>query len=262
MFRRKDTESAVNSIYRLINLVDKAFGNHLDTNNENDLKVLRLRTLDEKLSKICKSNEMYQAVNKKLDLIRQSNKNPSISDYVEICQIEEECQERSQIAKLSLEVNQIEYEENVEEEVYDQNDVEPNNLEWNNDHMSNHNEHQNVDLHYDENDHPWDDEGCSQQSYDTYKDPRNEYYEKAQYDSRNRPKTRYHHASQEVRFQEDQSRTNETMCHNCNGAGYITIRGNECNELQSLNNCIEQISVPFHEDNDEIEEQFNDDDNQ
>ena len=32
--------------------------------------------------------------------------------------------------------------------------------------------------------------------------------------------------------------------------------------MQSLNNCIEQISVPLHEDNDEIEEQFNDDDNQ
>ena len=104
-------------------------------------------------------------------------------------------------------------------------------------------------------------EGCNQQSYDTYRDPRNECYEKAN-DSRNRPKTRYHHASQVVRFHDDQTRTNETMCHNCNGAGYITIRGNECNELQSLNNCIEQISVPFHEDNDEIEEQFNDDDNQ
>ena len=110
--------------------------------------------------------------------------------------------------------------------------------------MFNHNEYQNVDLHYDKNDHPWDDD------------------ERCSYDSRNRPKTRYHQASQEVRFQEDQSRTNKTMCLNCSGTGYFTIGENECNELQTLTNCIEQISVPFHENNDEIDDQFNDDDDQ
>ena len=45
-----------------------------------------------------------------------------------------------------------------------------------------------------------------------------------------------------------------TLCQRCNGAGYITNRGNECNELQILADCTEQISVPFHEDNDEGQE--------
>ena len=253
LFRCKDTESAVNSIYRLLNMVDKAFGNSLDPNNENNLQVLRLRTLDEKLSKICKSNEMYKAVHKKLDLIRQSNKNPGISDYIQICQMEEESHERSQMAKLSMEVNQLEL-QNTNGKVNDQNGIELNYAEWGNRSdqapHQNCNEYQSEDVSYDRNYHPWDDEGC-----EAYGES-NECYDEDPYDGGYGSKPRYHKVSQSVGFQDDQhgTSTNGSLCQSCNGAGYITTGGNECNELQILADCTEQISVPFHEDNDEDQE--------
>ena len=231
-------------------MVDKAFGNSLDPNNENNLQVLRLRTLDEKLSKICKSNEMYKAVHKKLDLIRQSNKNPGISDYIQICQMEEESHERSQMAKLSMEVNQLEL-QNTNGKVNDQNGIELNYAEWGNRSdqapHQNCNEYQSEDVSYDRNYHPWDDEGC-----EAYGES-NECYDEDPYDGGYGSKPRYHKVSQSVGFQDDQNgtSTNGSLCQSCNGAGYITTGGNECNELQILADCTEQISVPFHEDNDE-----------
>ena len=275
LFRRKDTESAVNSIYRLMNLVDKAFSNHHDPKNETNLRVIRISTLDEKLSKICKSNEMYQAVNKKLDLIRQDNKKPGITDYVHICQVEEESYERSQIAKLSTEVNQIQVEEDSNEEDcevnvierdfnYDRNqrpnfrsnegynedtfETEQDDVEWVN-HASNHdfNEYQNEDFSHDRNYHPWDDEEYDQKenTIDTFGDQNQRNY------SRNEPKYRYHQVSQSVKFPNE----NKTPCHNCKGDGYISPIENECNEMQVLAGRTKQIPVPFDEDNDEKPEE-------
>ena len=239
-----------------MNLLDRAYSNNLDPKNEANLRVLKLCTLDEKLSKICKSSEMYQAVNKKLDLIRQGNKNPGISDYVHICQVEEECHERSQIAKLSMEVNQIEVEENIIEEAFEPNVIEPD-IEWvdgNVNHISSHdfNEYQNEDSSQDRNYQPWNDEEYGHQNFDTYEVP-NQIHD----DGGNRSKSRYHHVSQAVRFRDDQSRTktNVTPCLSCNGAGYISAGGYECNELQVLADCSKQISVPFDEDIDENPEE-------
>ena len=141
-------------------------------------------------------------------------------------------------------------------------EIELNNVSWENrtDHASNHdiNEHQSVELQYDENYHPWDDQGCDQQRSDTYEDQiqTNECYEEDSYENEYGPEPTYHKVSQSVRFPDDQNMTstNGSLCQRCNGAGYITNRGNECNELQILADCTEQISVPFHGDNDEGQE--------
>ena len=67
-FTRKETENITNSIYRLLSYVDKAFRNQsMEKEEDKDLQVLRIRTLEDKLRGMCRTKEMYTSITKKLD---------------------------------------------------------------------------------------------------------------------------------------------------------------------------------------------------
>ena len=107
-FKRKQSENITNSIYRLLSYVEKAFRNPLKKKNEDeDLKVLRIRTLEDKLRGMCGTQEMFKGITKKLDKIREQNKTPTVTDIIQAAQLEEEIHERSEMDKLSLELNNI-----------------------------------------------------------------------------------------------------------------------------------------------------------
>ena len=136
-FSRKPKENITNSIYRLLSYVEKAFRNTNKKENEDeDLKVLRIRTLEDKLRGMCRSKEMFAAIMKKLDKIREQNKTPTVTDIIQAAQLEEEIFERSEMDKMTLSLNNIDIEDGDENEVFaieeqqeheQDNQYEPNN---------------------------------------------------------------------------------------------------------------------------------------
>ena len=107
-FSRKPSENITNAIYRLLSYVDKAFRNPAKKGTEDkDLKVLRIRTLEDKLRGLCKSKDMFTNITKKLDRIKEQNKNPTIQDIIQAAQIEEESYERGEMSKVALHLNHM-----------------------------------------------------------------------------------------------------------------------------------------------------------
>ena len=56
---------------------------------------------------MCHTKEMFTSITKKLDKIRELNKNPTVQDYIQAAQQEEEVFERGQLDKLTLNLNHI-----------------------------------------------------------------------------------------------------------------------------------------------------------
>merc|ERR1711860_196332 len=50
---------------------------------------------------------MYTSITTKLDKIREQNKNPSVLDIIQAAQLEEEIYERSEMSKVTLNLNNI-----------------------------------------------------------------------------------------------------------------------------------------------------------
>ena len=57
---------------------------------------------------------MFTAITKKLDKIREQNKNPTVNDIIQAAQLEEEIFERGQMDKVTLNLNNIDIVENEE----------------------------------------------------------------------------------------------------------------------------------------------------
>ena len=73
--------------------------------------VLSLRTLEDKLKGMCRTKEMFTAITKKLDKIREQGKTPTVTDIIQTSQMQEEVFERSEIDQLTLNLNLIEEDE-------------------------------------------------------------------------------------------------------------------------------------------------------